>query len=383
MTEFLLKRFVKDHENTQSSAVRGAVGQLAGITGIVCNVLLFAAKLGIGLLSGSIAILADAFNNLTDVSSSVMTLIGFRMARQPADKDHPYGHARYEYLSGLAVAAMILLIGAELVKSSLGKILNPEPTDVTALTCAVLALSMGLKLWMSLYFRKLGRHIDSAALAATAADCRNDVFASGAVLLGCLFQRLWQVNIDGYVGLAVAVFILFSGWEIGKQTISPLIGQQADRQLVEQICNLVLRHDKVLGVHDLLIHDYGPGQCFASVHVEISAAETPMDSHDIIDDIERDALAELNVHLVIHYDPVVADARQEKMRQRLLDILARIDPALSIHDFRLVRTAQQKLLVFDLEVPYATKWEPEELQSRIQEQLGPEYSAVISLDRKE
>ncbi len=383
MTKLLLKRFVKNHNNTQDPVVRAAVGSLAGTTGIFCNAALFLAKFVAGILSGSIAMMSDAFNNLSDAASSVTTLLGFRMARQPADKDHPYGHARYEYLSGLAVAALILVIGAELARDSVMKIFKPEPVAITGLTYGILIPAMGLKLWMSRFFRKLGRLIDSAALTATAADSRNDVVATGAVVLGCLCQQFFQVNIDGFVGLAVAAFIIFSGIGIGKETISPLIGRQADRELVENITDLILRHDKVLGIHDLLIHDYGPGQCFASVHVEISAQEHPMESHDIIDDIERDAMAELNVHLVIHYDPVQLDDRQqERMREQINAILTQISPELSIHDFRLLRTENGGTVYFDLEVPYDMKLTRAELERRITEKLPSPYTAVISFDGK-
>ncbi len=383
MTKLLLKRFVKNHNNTQDPVVRAAVGSLAGTTGIFCNAALFLAKFIAGILSGSIAMMSDAFNNLSDAASSVTTLLGFRMARQPADKDHPYGHARYEYLSGLAVAALILVIGAELARDSVMKIFKPEPVAITGLTYGILIPAMGLKLWMSRFFRKLGRLIDSAALTATAADSRNDVVATGAVVLGCLCQQFFQVNIDGFVGLAVAAFIIFSGIGIGKETISPLIGRQADRELEENITDLILRHDKVLGIHDLLIHDYGPGQCFASVHVEISAQEHPMESHDIIDDIERDAMAELNVHLVIHYDPVQLDDRQqERMREQIDAILTQISPELSIHDFRLLRTENGGTVYFDLEVPYDMKLTRAELERRITEKLPSRYTTVISFDGK-
>ncbi len=382
MTELLLKLFVKEHRQTQNPAVRGRIGKLAGTTGIVCNALLFLAKLIIGLFSGSIAIMADGFNNLTDAAASVTTLLGFHMARQPADRDHPYGHARYEYLSALAVSGLILLIGFELAQSSVGKILTPGSTEITPLTYVVLLLSIGLKLWLSRFFRNLGKSIESTALLATATDSRNDVIASLAVLLGCLSEQFLAWQIDGVVGLAVAVFILLSGLDLAKQTISPLIGQQADRALVEQIHQLIVRHDKVLGIHDLLVHDYGPGQCFASVHVEISAKESPLDSHDIIDDIERDALAELNIHLVIHYDPVLQDDEQDRAHEMLQQILLQIHPALSVHDFRLLRQNQAQVLYFDLEVPYSMTLSEDELRERIEEKLPEHYSTIIRLDRK-
>lgn len=368
--DLLIKWFVKDHDHSQSPAVRTAIGSFAGTVGIVCNFILFLAKLTAGLLSGSVSITADAVNNLTDASSSLVTVLGFRLARQPADKDHPYGHGRYEYLSGLAVAALILVLGAELVQSALGRILDPTPVEFTVLTAATLLLSMAVKLWMSLSFRRVGQRIDSSALRAAGVDARNDILASGAVLIGCLAERYLNWKIDGWIGLAVAVFILYSGWQVAKETVSPLLGRQADRELVDNIRNLILSHDKVLGIHDLLIHDYGPGRCFASVHVEISAEEDPLDCHEIIDHIERETMTELNVNLVIHYDPVVlGDRKQAKLRASVEQILGELDPRLALHDFRLVRSSGQSTLVFDLEVPFELGTSQEELERQITEAL--------------
>ena len=368
--DLLIKFFVKDHENAQSPAVRAAIGSFAGTVGIVCNIVLFLSKLAAGLLSGSVSIIADAVNNLTDASSSLVTVLGFRLAQQPADRDHPYGHGRYEYLSGLAVAALILVLGAELVQSAFGRIFSPTPVEFTALTAGILVLSMAVKLWMSLSLNRVGQRIDSSALRAAAVDARNDVLASGSVLLGCLAERYLNWTIDGWVGLAVAVFILYSGWQVAKETVSPLLGRQADRELIDNIQSLILSHDKVLGVHDLLVHDYGPGQCFASVHVEISADEDPLEGHEIIDHIERDALTELNVNLVIHYDPVVlGDRKQEKLRSSVARIITEVDPRLAIHDFRLVRSGGQSTLVFDLEVPYDLAMPREELEAQVNDAL--------------
>lgn len=368
--DLLIKLLIKDHAHTDAPAVRSAIGSLTGTVGIACNILLFLVKLTAGLLSGSVSITADAVNNLTDASSSLVTVLGFRLARQPADRDHPYGHGRYEYLSGLAVAALILVLGAELVQSAFGRIFSPTPVEFTALTAAVLLLSMAVKLWMALSFRRIGREIDSSALRAAGVDARNDVLASGAVLAGCLAEQYLNWTIDGWVGLAVAVFILYSGWQVAKETVSPLLGRQADRELVDNIRSLILSHDKVLGVHDLLIHDYGPGRCFASVHVEISAEEDPLDGHEIIDHIERDALTKLNVNLVIHYDPVaLGDRKQAKLRAAVEQVIASLDPRLSLHDFRLVRSGGQNTLVFDLEVPYDLEIPRAELEPQITEAL--------------
>lgn len=384
MTNILLKLFIKNCEDTQNPAVRSSIGKLAGLTGIVCNCLLTVLKLVIGLLVGSMAIIADGVNNLSDAASSLTTLLGFRMAQRPADKQHPYGHARYEYLSGLAVAALILLIGAELVKSSIAKIINPEPIDISAATIALLAASVAVKLWMSGFYKTLGKKINSTALYATSVDSRNDVISTCAVLLGCLVNYLFGLNIDGYVGLAVAIFILYSSVGIAKDTISPLLGQQADDELVDKITELVLSHEKVLGVHDLLVHDYGPGRCYASAHVELSADEDPMACHDIIDDIECDVLEKMNVHFVIHYDPVVQnDAEQNEMRRTVGEIIRELNPAFSIHDFRIVRGSAQSKLVFDLGVPYSMIEKKKEIKERIDAALderGKKYITIIRFD---
>lgn len=384
MTNILLRLFIKNCEDTQNPAVRSSIGKLAGLTGIVCNCLLTVLKLVIGLLVGSMAIIADGVNNLSDAASSLTTLLGFRMAQRPADKQHPYGHARYEYLSGLAVAALILLIGAELVKSSIAKIIKPEPIDISAATIALLAASVAVKLWMSGFYKTLGKKINSTALYATSVDSRNDVISTCAVLLGCLVNYFFGLNIDGYVGLAVAIFILYSSVGIAKDTISPLLGQQADDELVDKITELVLSHEKVLGVHDLLVHDYGPGRCYASAHVELSSDEDPMACHDIIDDIECDVLEKMNVHFVIHYDPVVQnDAEQNEMRRTVGEIVSELNPAFSIHDFRIVRGSAQSKLVFDLGVPYSMIEKKKEIKERIDAALnerGKKYITIIRFD---
>lgn len=386
MTKLLLRFFVKNDNHTEDTAVRGAVGKLAGATGIFCNCILFLGKLIAGLMAGSVSILADAVNNLSDASSSVVTLLGFRLAQQPADADHPYGHARYEYLSGLVVAVLILVIGVELVKSSIGKIIHPEPVDFSVVTITILVVSIGVKLWMSLFFGTLGKKINSTTLEATSVDSRNDVISTAAVLLGCLVGYFFSVNIDGYVGLLVALFILYSGVNIVKETISPLLGQGADAELVEKIHGLVLSHEKVLGVHDLLVHDYGPGRCFASLHVELPAEEDALACHEIIDHIENEVMRKLNVDLVIHFDPVVIDdAEWNAMKETMEGIIGQIDPRLSMHDFRMVNGGKQTKLVFDLAVPYDMGQQYAALQQKIEESLrekGKPYPTEIRFDGK-
>lgn len=384
MTELLLRLFVKNHRETDDPKVRAAYGKLAGVVGILCNLLLFGGKLLAGIFSGSVAITADAVNNLSDASSSLVTLIGFKLAERPADEEHPYGHARIEYLSGLAVAALILLIGAELGKSSFQKILHPETVSFSILTLVILLSSIGLKLWMALFCRKLGKRIDSTTLTATAADSRNDVITTAAVLLGCLLGHFFSLQIDGYIGLLVALFILWSGIGIAKETISPLLGKQADPKLVRSISDLILSHENVLGIHDLMVHDYGPGQCFASVHAEMDFALDPLVCHDILDDIERDALRELRVHLVIHYDPIVTDDEELNRMHALVEKeIKAIDPALSMHDFRMVRGPGHTNLIFDLVIPYSMQKQEAELKRRIDERVQFEnkrYYTVITFD---
>ena len=381
MTKLLLRLFVKDPDTPDG---RARVGSLAGTVGILCNLLLFLGKVTAGLLSGSVAIAADGWNNLTDAASSIVTLLGFRFSRKPADAHHPFGHARAEYLSGLCVAVLILFIGTELARGSVDKILEPKPVEFTAVTFGVLAASIAVKLWMSLFVGKLSRLIDSKALAATSVDSRNDVIATAAVLLSCLVGHFFRLRIDGWTGLAVAVFILRSGYVIARETVSILLGEQADRELVEKLQSLVLRHEGILGIHDLLIHDYGPGRCFAAAHVELSAEEDPLVCHEIIDHLECDALEELNVRLVIHFDPVaVNDAEWERLHSVVEQIVAEIDPQLSVHSFRLVRTQSVPRLVFDVSIPYGMTGQEPQLRDRITdalEQRGERCRTVVGFD---
>ena len=384
MTTFLLRRFIPDYQNTADPAVRAKYGRLAGIVGIICNVLLFAGKLLAGAISGSVSVTADAVNNLSDASSSIVTLIGFRLAARPADEEHPYGHARMEYLSGLAVAAMIILIGAELVKSSFQKILHPEAVEFSALTAIVLTVSILLKLWMALFNRKLGRKISSAALTATAADSRNDVIATGAVLLACVVGAWTGLKIDGYVGLLVALFILWSGISIAKDTIDPLLGAAPDESLVHAIASEITGYDGILGIHDLMVHDYGPGRRFASAHAEVDYRMNILDAHELLDDIERDVRTKLHVDLVLHCDPIVTDdAERSALRDRVLSYLTEQDARLSIHDFRVVRGTGHTNVIFDLVVPFDLAGKTAELQRGLERALsadGQRYHAVITAD---
>ena len=383
MTKLLLHLFAQG--DPAKSTVRAKVGKLSGTVGILCNVLLCGLKMLAGILSGSVSIMADAMNNLSDATSSIVTLVGFRLAEKPADEDHPYGHARYEYLSGLAVAAMIVVIGFELANTSFEKILNPSAVQMSLTAILVLVGSVLVKLWLCLFNRHLGRHIQSDALLATATDSRNDVIATGAVLVAMLVEKFSGWQIDGYVGLAVAVFILYSGVSMARQTISPLLGETASPQLQALILDVVRTEPKILGYHDLMVHDYGPGQRFASIHVEMDEKESALECHEIIDQIERVCLREHNVHLVIHYDPIVTgDAELERMRSKVQEILGEMDSRISIHDFRMVQGKEHTNLIFDMALPAdlikEQKMIQKELDARLNEPGDWTYHTVITFD---
>ena len=385
MTGLLLKLFVKNYEKTDTAPVRAAIGKLSGTTGILCNVLLFAIKLFAGLISGSVSITADAVNNLSDAASSVVTLIGFKLAEKPADKDHPYGHARYEYLSGLAVAAMIIVIGFELGKSSVQKILNPTAVVFSVPVLIVLAVSIAIKLWLFLFNRGLGRKIQSSALLATAADSRNDVLATAAVLVAGLVEHFTKLQVDGYMGAAVAAFILYSGAMMAKETISPLLGENASPELRKLIVDTLKCEPLVLGYHDLMVHDYGPGQRFASLHVEMDQREDPLLCHEIIDDIERACLRDHNIHLVIHYDPVaVGDPKTDNLRQVVSQAVKKLDERMSLHDFRMVPGTGHTNLVFDVAIPMTWKGKEDAVRQTIDGALSAlqegTYHTVITFD---
>ncbi len=385
MTDLLLRVFVKNYRDGQNPKVRAGVGKLSGVMGILCNLLLFAVKLVVGTVSGSVAITADAMNNLSDATSSIVTLVGFKLAEKPADEDHPYGHARYEYLSGLAVAAMILIIGFELGKSSVEKIFAPTAVNFTLPLAIVLASSILIKLWLFLFNRKLGRHINSTTLLATAADSRNDAISTTVVLLAALLEMYFGWKIDGYMGLAVALFILYSGITLAKDTISPLLGETASPELKALIVSVVTAQPEVLGYHDLMVHDYGPGQRFASMHVEMDQARDPLECHELIDNLERQCLKQHNVHLVLHYDPVIiGDPELDRLREIIEQILGQIDEEITIHDFRMVRGKGHTNLVFDMALPSrlmeSRKQIKKQMDAILAETLEGTYYTVVTFD---
>ena len=385
MTQLLLRIFIKDRENAADPKVRSRIGKLSGFVGILCNFLLFALKITVGTISGSVAITADAMNNFSDATSSVVTLIGFKLAEKPADEDHPYGHARYEYLSGLAVAAMIVVIGVELGQTSVQKILNPSPVEFTIPVAVVLIGSILVKLWLSLFNSTLGKKISSDTLLATATDSRNDVISTGAVLLAAVVQAVFKWNVDGIMGLLVALFILYSGAMMAKDIISPLLGETASPELRELIVNEVESQEKILGYHDLMVHDYGPGQRFASMHVEMDQKEDPLQCHELIDEVERRCLDKHNVHLVLHYDPVITgDAEMDRLRTVVQEILLEIDSRISIHDFRMVRGTGHSNLIFDMALPSELMKQQKELKKQMDAALADRepgtYYTVVTFD---
>lgn len=385
MTQLLLHLFVKNYQDTGDPEVRGQYGRLAGLAGIAVNVLLCAGKFLAGLLSGSVAILADAVNNLSDAASSVVTLLGFRLAAKPADDAHPYGYHRAEYLAGLSVAALILVIAVELFKSSLKRILAPETVAFTAVGAAILVVSIAAKLWLCLFYRRLGRAIRSEALTASAADSRNDVISTAAVLLSYAVTQLTSIPCDGWAGLFVALFIFWSGLGIARDTIAPLLGEAPDETLVHGIANEIRSYDpRVLGIHDLIVHDYGPGRRFASAHVEMDYREDVLDAHECIDEMEREVRKTLGVELVIHYDPIVTDDEElSRIHTQVAEILQKVDPKLTVHDFRMVRGNRHTNVIFDLVLPFSMEDRKQELRELVERELqtdGKEYHAIITFD---
>ena len=382
---FLSKLFLPKNLPATDPKYRSAAGTLSGIVGILCNLLLFGVKFLIGTLSGAVSVVADAINNLSDASSSIVTLVGFRLAEKPADEDHPYGHARFEYLSGLAVAVMIIVIGFELAKTSIAKIQDPEHTALSVPMLILLAGSMLVKLWMAAFNTRLGKHIDSTALLATAADSRNDCISTLAVLAAAILERFISIHLDGYVGLGVAAFILWSGATAIKDTISPLLGESASPELQKQIVCLMKQEPAVLGYHDLMVHDYGPGQRFGSLHVEMDQAQDPLYCHELIDNLERNCLQTLGVHLVIHYDPIViGDPEMDELRQLLADTLVAFDSRLSLHDFRMVKGGHINL-IFDIAIPHDLCDKEKDIRKALENALAENrqgtYYLVITFDK--
>ena len=385
MISLLAKWLIPNRDKVENSEVRRAWGSLCGFMGIALNLLLFAGKLAAGALSGSIAVTADAFNNLSDAGSSVVTLLGFRLAGKKPDADHPFGHGRMEYVSGLAVAGLILLMGAELAKSSVEKILRPESVSFSWLAAAILLVSIGVKVYMYLYNKAVGKKIRSAAMSATASDSLSDTAATAAVLLAMLVGHWSGVQLDGWTGLLVALFILWSAVQAARDTVSPLLGQSPDPLLVKEIEELVMAHDAVVGVHDLVVHDYGPGRVMISLHAEVPAHGDILTLHDEIDNVEKQLHDKLGCEAVIHMDPIVTnDEAVNVTHQRIAALVRGIDENISIHDFRMVTGPTHTNVIFDAVVPYGCKMSDREAEEKIKKavhELDPSYFAVVQIDK--
>lgn len=385
MTSLLIRLFVKNSDQVKNHKVRESYGKLAGIVGILCNALLSAAKIIAGWLFKSVSILADGVNNLSDATSSLVTLIGFKLSGRPADKEHPFGHARMEYVAGLVVAFFIVLVGFDLSKSSFNKIIHPEAANFSVISIVILALSILLKLWMFFFNRKVGKIIDSTTLEATAADSRNDVLMTSAVLICAIVGKLTGfAMLDGIVGLGIAVFIIISGVKLVSETLSPLLGEAPNKELVTDILEKLRGYDGVLGVHDLMVHDYGPGRCFASVHVEMDAKNDILKSHDVCDNIERD-FQEDGISLVVHLDPIITDDEEiNELKKLLAKLLASMGYGITMHDFRVVKGYTHTNLIFDIVVPFDCKLSDDDLKSAIQQMVQEQSEklfTVINIDR--
>lgn len=379
MTEWLVRHFVRMSEQTDDPAVRMRYGQFAGIVGIICNVMLCLGKGAIGLVSGSVSIVADAVNNLSDAASNIVSLLGFKLASRPADPEHPYGHGRYEYLAGLVVAALVLAIGINLAWSSVQKIIAPSPTEFSGALVAVLVLSIAVKLWMAAFNRSIGRRINSDTLEATAVDSRNDVISTAAVLACACISRATGVDLDGWAGLAVGVFICWSGVGLLRDTVSPLLGQAPSPELVEHIHDKILSYPGVLGTHDLMVHDYGPGRQFASAHVEMAAEADPLESHDLIDNIEQDFKMEDGLIVTLHYDPIVTDDPEVRdMRHWISHAVEEIDPRITVHDLRCVPGPTHTNVIFDCVRPAGSALSADELRERVARLVQGHYPRTIA-----
>lgn len=383
MTDFLVGLFVKNHHKTSDPAVRMRIGNFAAALGIVTNVLLFGVKILAGTISGSISITADAVNNLSDSGASLIALIGFKISGKPADSGHPFGHGRMEYIATLFVSFIIVILGYQLTVDAVGKILHPQEVLFNGAVTAVLAVSVVLKLWQCIFYRKIGKKIDAPAMRAASMDSRNDAVATASVLTAAVVSLLTGFNLDGYIGTAAGLFIIAGGIKLTVETIGPLIGAAPRKELVDHICRKVKSYDGIIGIHDLSVHSYGQTECFASLHCEVSAGQDVMLSHDLIDNIERDFLAE-GIHMVIHLDPVVTDdERTNLLKARVQDILGSISPNIGLHDFRVVWGVTHTNLIFDVAVPFNFELSDAELVRLISDRISEidgTYYAVVTVD---
>ena len=385
MTELLVKTFVKDYQNTEEAKVRTAYGVLASLVGIVCNLLLFGGKLAVGLVLHSVSVMADAFNNLSDAASSVIGFIGVKMAEKPADEEHPFGHGRIEYIAALIVSFLVIEVGFTFFKTAIAKIRTPEELSFNLISMGILLASVAVKLWLSFFNKKLGKRINSTVMQATATDALGDVVTTLATMGSILFFYFTKINIDGYVGLAVSLLVMWAGVGIAKDTLEPLIGQSVDPKLYREISEFVESYDGILGSHDLIVHNYGPTKSLASIHAEVPNNVDIETSHEIIDRIERDAAKKLGIFLVIHMDPVeTADAQVAEVKAEVQEVLHQMDERLSLHDFRMVDGEKWINLIFDVVVPFSYgENDRPKLREAIEEEvrsLDERYHCVITFD---
>lgn len=384
MHTILVKQFIKDYENTGDLKVREAYGTLGSITGIIVNIILAIAKYFAGIISGSISVTADAINNLSDAGSSIISLIGVKLSAKPADKGHPYGHGRVEYISALAVSFVVLLMGIELFKSSVDKIINPVPVKFNILSLVILAVSILAKLWLGFFNKKLGEKINSAPMMAVMKDSFSDCLATGVALASIIVSAFSDISIDGYLGVIVAGFIFLAGFNILRETMADLLGKPADKEFTEMVEKKILSYDKIVGVHDMIIHDYGPGRKFASAHAEVSSLEDIMEIHDIIDLAERDIMNEFGLIISIHTDPIVTDdERINSLKDMTNKIVKEISDEMSIHDFRVVDGPTHTNLIFDLIIPHKFHLSNEEIRKTIEDKLSKideRYFVVITIE---
>lgn len=386
-SNFLVKRFVKDSDNVSDIKVRGAYANLAGVVGIITNLMLFIIKLSVGLFSNSVSILADAFNNLSDAASSIITIVGFKMANKPADAEHPFGHGRIEYITAMIVSFMVMLVGLQFVKTSFQKIINPTPVTFELWPFILLLVSIGFKFWLSKFNRSIGNKINSSTLKATATDAMGDVFTSTTVVISFLISKFTTLPIDGYIGIIVALAIVYSGFSLIKETLSPLLGEPPDPVLVSSITDMVMSYENITGIHDLIVHNYGPGRIMASIHAEIPSNIDIMEIHHIIDTAEREISQKLNIYLVIHMDPICVDTDEiVQARDMVQKVLSKYEDVKSFHDFRVVGDHDKKNLIFDIEVSptcLGNEKQSAKLLANIENDIkekSPEYRCVITVD---
>ena len=388
ISEFLVRKFVKNYETIEDEKTRNAYIYLGSIVGIICNLILSIIKITVGVISSSVSIMADGFNNLSDMASSLITMIGIKLANMPADKEHPFGHGRMEYLSALVVAFMVMLVGAQFIKSSVDRILNPTKVSFEIIPFILLLISLILKLWLSRFNKYVGEKINSSALKAASVDALGDVFTSSCVIISFLTSKFTTIPIDGYVGVLVSLAILYAGYSLVKDTISPLLGEAPDEELVKSIKQGVLSYDNIIGVHDLIIHNYGVGKCMASIHAEIPSNIDLVTIHEIIDTAEREISQKLNIYLVIHMDPMcIHDEKINAIKGDVQKILFKYDQIKSMHDFRITEGKNQTNIIFDIEVNFDevnTVEKEEELRKNLEEdikKLNPLYNCIITIDK--